>query len=251
MVGEFLTPVPQVHPRTADPDLSRYIRSYLILRVLVGSLGIALPFLVVYGDLWLFGGDAWRSSLSSYYYSGARDVFVGALSATGVFLLTYKVAERNLDNAFSLLAGVAVLVVAQCPTGLPEDVDPTPLQARFTEAAIEKIHYGGAIAFIVSLGVISFLFGLREGDPNRPDREQMSRSPRFWRTFHWTCAGVIGAALIFMLVCEVAGGGPARALLYGEWVSVCAFGVSWLWKGLELDTLLGRPPAPRRGPSGH
>ena len=38
--------------------------------------------------------------------------------------------------------------------------------------------------------------------------------------------------------------GPRRALLYGEWLSVWAFGVSWLWKGLEVDLLRGdrQPP---------
>ena len=48
---------------------------------------------------------------------------------------------------------------------------------------------------------------------------------------------MIAAALLFILVTEVLGTGPSESLLIGEAVSVWAFGVSWLWKGLELDML--------------
>jgi hypothetical protein len=35
--------------------------------------------------------------------------------------------------------------------------------------------------------------------------------------------------------------GPSDTLLLGETLSLVAFGASWLLKGFELDTLLGRP----------
>ena len=41
------------------------------------------------------------------------------------------------------------------------------------------------------------------------------------------------------LAAEVFDTGPAESLLIGEAVSVWAFGVSWLWKGLEVDMLRG------------
>ena len=102
-VRRFLKPVATVHPRPADPGTARYIRSYLIMRALVGALGIALPFALVLIDGWGFDGHPFpRTSLSAYYYSGTRELFVGALCAIGVFLITYKVAEINLDNTLSL-----------------------------------------------------------------------------------------------------------------------------------------------------
>jgi hypothetical protein len=103
---EFLQPVVAVHPPPAGPDATRYVRSNLIMRVLVGVIGIGLPFaLVLLDGLWFDGDPFPRDSLSAYYYSGARELFAGALSATGVFLLTYKVAERNLDLEVDLLRG--------------------------------------------------------------------------------------------------------------------------------------------------
>jgi hypothetical protein len=233
---EFLTPVEAVHPRSEDPDAARYVRAFLILRVMVGALGIALPFaLVLIDGLWFDGNRFPRTSLSAYYYSGVRELFVGALSATGVFLIAYKVAEVNLDNTLSLLAGVAVLGVALFPTDRSSHaIALTPLQDRLGETTVATIHYVSAATFISALGIISYFFGRREGArPPVPGK----RSPGFWRAFHWGCAGLIAAALAFILVTEVLGTGPAESLLIGEAVSIWAFGVSWLWKGLELDML--------------
>lgn len=233
---DLLKPVVVVEPRPTDPDTSRYIRSYLIMRVLVGALAIALPFLLVLGDGIGFDADPFpRGSLSSYFYSGTREIFVGTLSATAVFLLTYKVAERNLDNTLSTLAGLAVLAVALFPTNPPARTDLTPLQDRLGEGLVAGIHYASAATFIGSLAVISYFFGVREG--GRPNREG-KRSPLFWRRYHYLAAGTIAAAIVWIVVTEIAGG-PPKALLYGEAVAVCAFGASWLMKGLELDILRG------------
>jgi hypothetical protein len=236
-VIDLLKPELTVEPRPTDPETSRYVRSYLIMRAFVGALGIALPFLLVLGDGLVLDGDPFpRTSLSSYYYSGVRELFVGTLSATGVFLFTYKVADRTLDNTLSVLAGIAVAVVALLPTGLPSGAEETPLQELLGESVVETIHYVAAGAFILALAVICFFFGVREGA--RPPRDGR-RSPAFWRRYHWTCAAAIGVALAWIGVTELFGG-PPNSLLYGEAVAAWAFGASWLAKGLELDILRGR-----------
>jgi ATP-binding cassette, subfamily B, bacterial len=245
-MGEALRPVDTVEPRPTDPETARYVRSYLIMRVVVGALGVALPFLLVFVDgLWFDGDPFPRTSLSAYYYSGVRELFVGALSAIGVFLITYKVAERSLDNTLSLLAGASVVVVALFPTGRPRGVaELTPLQDRLGESVVETIHFVAAAVFISSLAVISYFFGKREG--MRPPQEDKRRSRRFWRLYHWACAGAIVLALLWIAVTELSGWGPRNSLLYGEGLAVVAFGASWLLKGLELDMLRGRP-APLAG----
>lgn len=59
--------------------------SYLALRKAIGYLGIALPFVVVLGA-WLLKGLGIQSSISDYYFTDMRDVFVGILFSIGVFL---------------------------------------------------------------------------------------------------------------------------------------------------------------------
>jgi hypothetical protein len=127
----FLEPVTSTKPRPTDPTLSRYVRSYLILRAGVGALGAALPLILVLGDGFGLDGNPFpRTSLSAYYYSGMRDVHVSLICATGIFLVAYKVAEHNLDNTLSLVAGGAAVAVAWGPPKLPAHVDPSPLRWR-------------------------------------------------------------------------------------------------------------------------
>jgi hypothetical protein len=191
--------------------------------------------LVVVDGVLLDGHPFLRPSLSAYYYSGARELFVGALSAIGVFLITYKVAEVNLDNTLSVIAGIAVGIVALFPTDRTDHVvGLTSLQRHIGESAVGTIHLSAAGVFILSLAVISFFFGEREGA--RPPRKG-GRSPSFWQRYHWICAGVIALAFIWCAATQRLHFGPSRSLLYGEAAAVWAFGASWLWKGLELDML--------------
>ena len=187
--------------------------------------------------VWFDGEPFPRDSLSAYYYSGVRELFVGALSATGVFLLTYKVAERNLDNTLSLLAGARVLLVARLP-----DEPPGPRRAPDAAAGGARRDVRGDRPLRERRGVHLRARGdqllLRQAR-GRAAAVEGRRSPRFWRNFHWACAGAIAAALLWILVTEVGDVGPGESLLIGEAVSVWAFGISWLWKGLEVDLLRG------------
>lgn len=237
-VRELVWPHVPVQPRLTGPGTARYVRSYLMMRVAVGVLGIAVPPVLVLLEPLLFDGQPFpRGSLSAYYYSGMREVFVGALCAIGVFLVTYKVAERSRENRLSTYAGLSVIIVALFPTGRPgKGVPATPLQDLLGEATVEWIHFIAAAIFIASLAVISYYFA-------QPPPMRGSRSLSFWRGYHLVCAGLIVAALVLAAV-EGLTGWPDKGLLIAEWVAVWAFGASWLMKGLELDVLLGRRTQP-------
>ncbi len=210
--------VTDTRPPFGDNRDSRYIRSYLMMRAAVGGLGIALPILLILVDsVWLGHHPFWRDSLSAYYYSGARDLFVGILCATAVFLIAYKAFERNLDNLLATVAGVGAVLVALFPTSRPGAGGLTPIQERLGETAVKTAHFTGAFVLIGSLGVLCYFFGLRG---------------------HWSCAGVIAAAILFIPVTSW-GFHFEQSLLVGEIASVWAFGFSWLAKGLELDVLRG------------
>src|SRR5512132_3781620 len=132
----FLKPELTCQPRPTDRETARYVRSFLIMRIVVGVLGVLLPLSLVLIGRWLDGKPWFRDSLSAYYYSGARELFVGVLSAIGVFLFTYKVTEHSLDNTLTFVAAAAVAFVVLFPTGPPAHVTGlTPLQAELGEAA--------------------------------------------------------------------------------------------------------------------
>lgn len=227
-----------------------YLRSYLLERAIIGFTGVSLPVVIIAGDnLLRTDGPAVRFSLSAYYYSGMRDFFVGSLFAVGLFLITYKVFERSLNNVLTVIGGVAALLVALFPTDRTpaETVGLTPLQSRLGESTVSHIHYTSAAIFIVSLAIISFFFGLQEGrrSPQRAGcRARMS--PTFWRWFHWVCASVILLAVVFTVLTTQNDMFHTYSLLIGESIAVVAFGLSWLFKGLELDVLKGPRSARRR-----
>jgi len=228
------SPRPSISPKQGK-DL--YLKSYLVMRAVIGFIGILLPAALLLGDWTFLDGDVRvRGSLSAYYHSGMRDLFVGGLCAIALFLITYKVFEHNLDNTLSTVAGLAILGVAFFPTGRPagSPLSLTPLQDQFGESNVTRAHFVFAAISIVSLAWISYFFGVREG--RRPPAEG-KRPPGFWRWFHWICASVIALAVAFIVLTKVSGWFDDYSVLIGEVVALLAFGVSWLWKGLEMDVL--------------
>ncbi len=112
----MLTPIP-------DRDLAlktyRYLRMGMVGLVLALALSILLERLEV---------DCWQTSISSYYYTPARAVFVGGLMAVGVSLLVIKGSTRREDVMFNI-AGILAPVVGVVPTssvGECWSLEPTP-----------------------------------------------------------------------------------------------------------------------------
>jgi hypothetical protein len=215
----------------------------MLLRLVIGGLGVCLPWLLILGDRVLEGEWRIRDSVSAYYYSGTRDGFVATMFVIGVFLITYRFFERkSLENILSVVAGLAGVLVGWFPTSRRDEaVVLTPLQDKVGEFAARNIHYGAAIVFIGLLVVMSLMFGWQEGRLAR--RPGARRSPAFWRYFHHGCAAVIVVGVVTIPLWDA--WGSDVALWIGEMVAVEAYGVSWLAKGAEWDVLFGRRVTPR------
>src|SRR5690554_5561503 len=96
--------------RSKDEHL---VRSYLSLRKAIGIIGIGLPFTLAIGGL-LLGIDL-QKSISCYYHTDLRNLFVGSLCAIAVVLWSYRGFERKDDIAGNL-ACIFALGVALFPT---------------------------------------------------------------------------------------------------------------------------------------
>jgi len=197
---------------------SRHTYSYLGLRQTVGWIGISLPFVLVIGVLLIPGGTTIQDSISHYYHTGMRDVFVGALCAVALFMFFYSGYDKWDDWAGNL-AGVFAMGVAWFPTTAAGPSDATGM-----------IHFTCAALFFLTLTVFSlFLFTQKDANP----------TPRkLIRNRIYIICGII------MIICLIAiaiyytlfhnDGAKSSFVLVAEAIALIAFGVSWLTKGGTL-----------------
>ncbi|MFB9237839.1 hypothetical protein ACFFWC_20135 [Plantactinospora siamensis] len=237
-----------------DDPAVLYAKSYLLIRTSVGLIGILLPVVLIVGEAYfLRGGVHVRGSLSAYYFTPMRDIFVASLSVTGFLLVTYLAGQpRTWDFWLSLLAGIAVIGVVFFPTSrpeltagaarcgtVPEPAGCSPIQQSLGETPTATVHFCCAAVFMLSIAVLAFLFAYRE--QNRNASPGMARVQKL-------CGWLIIAAVAWVGLGRLlhADVWELTPLYLGEVVSVAAFGVSWLLTGRDLlrGLLPGRRAAP-------
>jgi hypothetical protein len=223
-----------------DPNVL-YARSYLLIRTVVGIVGILLPLVFILGEAFsLRAGVHVRGSISAYYHTSMRDIFVGALCVVGLLLATYMAEQRKRpDWWLSLVAGIAVLGVVFFPTGrphladgaplcgtTPEPVGCSPVQQQLGETLVATIHFACAAVFILSLAGICFYFAYRERSAGNVGVAWFQRA----------CGLVIVAAVAWVAVGGVMHWdlGELTPLYLGEVASIWAFGGSWLMGSRDL-----------------
>jgi hypothetical protein len=198
--------------------------AYLLLRKVIGVLGVSLPFILAIGAFIFFGSEL-QSSLSSYYHTGMRDVFVGILWAIGFFLFSYKGYERA-DNIAGNLACIFAIGVALFPT--PPDTDPSG-----TISWIGVLHFAFAALFFSTLIYFS-LFLFTKTDPlRRAVTLQKLQRNKVYKVCGYTMAACILLIGIYSLLPKDTKVSlePYDLVFWLETIAIIAFGISWLIKG--------------------
>jgi hypothetical protein len=197
------------------------VLSYLGLRKAIGIIGIALPFVLAFGRF-LLEGPGIESSISAYYYSAMRDVFVGSLCAIAVFLMSYHGYERKDDIAGDL-ACIFALGVALFPT-TPE------INATAQDRIVGALHLIFAAGFFLTLAFFSLVL-FRKTDPTRkPTRAKEQRN-----LVYTVCGYTILVCLaLIAVVAFVSSDSLVKRFAPVFWLeatAIVAFGLSWLTKG--------------------
>ena len=197
--------------------------SYLTLRKVVGILGMALPFVVFLGGKFIFKTDI-QSSISSYYYTGMRDVFVGILWTIGFFLYSYR-GYGPIDNITGNLACVFAVMVSLFPT-TADGVNSA------TAELIGAVHLIFAALFFLTLSYFSLaLF------PKTNVNKQFTMEKAQRNIVYKVCGYVMLACIVLMAIYKfwVEGAAPGlqayEPVFWLEAAAIFAFGVSWFTKG--------------------
>ena len=214
----------------SDNADSTLVISYMTLRKIVGYLGILLPVLVVIGG-GLAPGHEIRDSISDYYYSNMRDLFVGLLCMVGVFLYSYKGYDR-VDDLLTGLSGLLAVGVALFPTRSGEQIPVAVGIFQLSDFVSSFVHYACAVLLFILLASIStFLF------TKTADLQTMTKQKKARNHVYRICGAIMFAALLLggafslPLLKDAA---PPHVLLWIEAICLWAFGASWLVKGEAL-----------------
>lgn len=214
------------------------VLSYHRVRQALGVLGLSLPTTLIVGSLLSEAGLA--PSISDFYHTSLRDIFVGTLCAIGIFLFSYRgyrpvQDEKISDDILATLAGITAFGLAFFPNegGGYEVVSLTQVLVGPKLASV--IHYACALVFFFCLGLFCYVKFPKTANPRR-------------RRFYIWCGHVILVSSLAILAGSVLRdiGSDAmkdwvlrsRMIFWAEAAGVWAFALSWLIKGKADMSLL-------------
>ena len=211
-------------------------RTFISQQRVIGILPFFLPaFLVGWS---LISGEGIRGSLSEYYYTPVRDVFVGALCALSLFLWSYRGyhptnPELRLDPIVAKIASVAVALVALAPLRPRQDGECTLLQCVFGDRTTDWIHNAAAVVFLLALAtlcLVLFPMSAIEGDGSNARM-----------VVYGVCGAVIAVVLALMVLWKFLpvdvyfALGRYKPILILETIALVAFGVAWLLRSRVVE----------------
>ncbi len=220
---------------------SRHLASYLTMRMAIGGLGMALPFILAFGGMLLYGPGI-RSSISAYYHTGMGDVFVGIICVIGIFLFSYKgydpKDDRVGDFAFFCAVGLALFPtlpdIGEPSRGIALTLSPAP--PDILEKVIAVAHGVFAAGFFLTIAYFSLsLFTKSEGEKTRKKlRRNLVYKACGYVILLAIAIIVLGGIILSLGLLPEATVDMVKSLdplFWLESIAIFAFGVSWLVKG--------------------
>lgn len=227
----------------AKEDHNDLVINYLRLRQALGWMGISLPIILIICS-YAWNGNL-EASISNYFYTVFRDIFVVILCCMALFLFTYKGYDK-IENRVTNLAGTLGFITAFAATSFKHDItlpayDVVDKLKPYTKVPLETsykiipspdhdyigyIHLGCAASFFLCFAYLSFF------------RFSKSDNPKKNRLFK-TC-GII----IFIVILSLLPGildrfetfyNENHLIFWGETICLWVFGLSWLVKGKTFE----------------
>lgn len=149
---------------TTGQKTHRYLRLSLVFVVFALLVSVAIETVVVSWDPFMLGWDP-LPSLSHYFYTSARSVFVGALIAASLALLA--LSGRNRATVLLDISAVFAPLIALIPTGIDADRPVDGLSCPGPEACIPEPYVGdiraGVAAYVIVVLTVVIAMSLIRG----------------------------------------------------------------------------------------
>ena len=194
------------------------IFDYRALRLMVGIIAFAMPFLVT------LIAQAQLTSVSASYHSPARDYFVGLLFVVAALMFAYN-GHTSKESLASKGAGLAAVLVALFPTSSVSCVS--------SQSSI--IH--GIAAVTLFLILMYFCFG-----PFRENTKGKGGKKGIRAKLYFLCGMVMLAAMLAGLISKLV----FSCQIVDEWnitywveaVALGAFGLAWIVAGKIIPVIV-------------
>lgn len=208
------------------------VLSYVALRRAVGGVALGLPFVLAIP--WGILHYTLESSISGYYYTGMRNLFVGSLCAISMFMFCSRGYDWN-DEVAGILSSICALGVAFFPTA--------PDGATQWQQYVGVVHYIFAGLLFSILAYFCLVLFKMSAETKVMTRQKVQRN-----RVYTGCGWAIVASMALILVLHFLGvrslvGNVAPTFCF-ESTALIAFGIAWLTKGESF--LKDETPQPSR-----
>ncbi|MHA6885535.1 hypothetical protein [Ralstonia pseudosolanacearum] len=216
------------------------------LQQTVGWISLLMP--VTVRLLALMFDHIWTmNSISAYYYTSLRDVFVGALVVGGLVLAFFRTGHPR-DRRVTIVAGVSAMGIGLFPMTVTQpDAD-----ARLIDTMQHGPHgpLGYHDYFVATFFMLAFYlvtFGFRVNTPANPTPQKRRRN-----RVYVICGCLMGFAFCWIGVLRLLHN--ELSIFWPETLAVMSFAVAWLVKGQlvlkdQPATYAAQPLPPGHGPS--
>ena len=220
------------------------IMTFKTMRRMIGIFGMALPIAAIFWTFVLSDCSTLLDSISAYYHTDMRDVFVGILCAVSFFLFAYH-GYNWLDFITFKCAGFFALGIAFSPTNIGTDTYPCLKKCANQSDLCSIIHFVSAALFFLTLAFTSFYL-FTKFKPNTAKADATIQKRRR-NVLYRICGVLIFLCLILIAVvyffCKGGSINKINPIFWLETIALFSFGISWLVKG---EVILKDAPA-RRG----
>ncbi|KPM48120.1 DUF998 domain-containing protein [Jiulongibacter sediminis] len=197
--------------------------SFKVLRQAIGFLGLFFPFILIVGGNWIHDCPMILQSVSGYYHTDMRQVFVAVMVTISIFLFVYDGYDFT-DFVLAKLATLFALGVAFFPTEI-ESFDPTCLV--YEVPVRHELHMISAVSFFLILTYFALV------QFRKSDKKLLGEQKSYRNTVYLVCGIVMLASIVliglYLLFEQYFPVFPWVFVL--EWIALAAFGISWIVKG--------------------
>lgn len=212
-------------------------RTFITQQRVIAVLAFFLPLFLIGWSI--ANGQPLRGSISEYYFTPVRDVYVGTLCALALFLWSYRGyhptnPELRADRIVAKIASIAAALTALAPLKPREDGwTCTMLQCVFGVNITYWVHNIAAAVFLFALAIFCLVLFPMSAIPDRDVNRNL------------VVYGISGATMVIAVLLMVLWTflpveiyfmlGRYKPILLLETIALLAFAASWLLRSRAVE----------------